>query len=93
MTIHGLDTIALIFLAIALAIAITYILFYGWKFQFTKQQFGYLVLLMLIFGMFIEAWLRKTGDELLLIIVLVILMLLTSIRSMLGRAKWRRRGA
>ena len=93
MTIIGLDTLGLLLLIVALAIMLTYMLWYGWNFEFTKRQFGFLVLVLILFGMFVEAWIRETGDELLVGIALFVVAILLIIRRLLGRRKrWTQPG-
>lgn len=90
MTIVGLDTLGLLLLMVAIAIMLTYILWYGWLFQFTKRQFGFLVLVLIMFGMFAEAWLRETGDELLIGLGLFVIALVLLLRGVFSRRKRKR---
>lgn len=92
MNVLGLDTLGIILLVIALAIMLTYILWVGWKFQFEKRQFGFLLLFTILFGMFVEAWLRETGDELLIGLALFGLLFIVFILGVLKRRR-RSRGA
>lgn len=79
----------MILLIVAIAIMLTYILAIGWNFEFTKRQFGFLILILILGGMFIEAWLRETGDELLILLALVLVNLVVLIPRMLRRRKSR----
>jgi hypothetical protein len=90
MNIIGLDTLGLILLVLALAIMVTYILWYGWNFEFEKRQFAVLIFTLILFGMFVEAWLRGTGDEILIGFGLFVLALLVIIRG-IGRRRRRRK--
>lgn len=90
MNIIGLDTLGLILLVLALAIMVTYILYYGWNFEFEKRQFGVLIFTLILFGMFIEAWLRGTGDEVLIGLGLFVLALLVIIWGIHRRRRRRR---
>lgn len=65
MEVIGLDSLGMIILLVALAVLIGYILVLGWNFEFAKGQFIFVVFFLLLLGMFIEAWFRETGDELL----------------------------
>ena len=89
MNIIGLDTLGLILLVLALAIIATYILWYGWNFEFEKRQFAVLIFALILFGMFLEAWLRGTGDEVLISLGLFTLAVLVIIWG-IGRRKRRR---
>jgi len=73
MEIIGLDTIGIIFVMVAVATAIGFILTFGITIQFTKRQMIFISLFLLIAGMWTEAWLRETDDEFLLGAVMVIL--------------------
>lgn len=92
MKVLGLDTIGIILLVIALAIMLTYILWIGWKFQFDKRQFGFLLLFTILFGMFLEAWLRETGDELLIGLALFGLVFMVFALGILKRRRRSRGG-
>ena len=91
----GLDTVGLIILVIAVAVMLTYILWVGWKFQFTKRQFGFLFLFMILFGMFVEAWLRETGDELLIglalfgLLFIIVILRTVRRRQIRGARAWQ----
>jgi hypothetical protein len=88
MIIAGLDTVAMIFLMLAVAMALGYILTKGINVEFTKSQFFYVVFALILFGMFLMAWLRETGDELLILITLVVVSILLTIkRRIFGRKK------
>lgn len=65
MEVIGLDTVGMVILLAAVAVGIGYILVIGWNFEFTKGQFIYVTFFLLLLGMFLEAWFRETGDELL----------------------------
>jgi len=90
MNIIGLDTLGLILLVLALTIMVTYILWYGWNFEFEKRQFGVLIFTLILFGMFVEAWLRGTGDEILIGVGLFALALLVIIWGIHRRRRRRR---
>jgi len=90
MNIIGLDTVGLILLVLALAIMVTYILWYGWNFEFEKRQFAVLIFTLILFGMFVEAWLRETGDEILIGLGLFVLALLVIVWGIHRRRRRRR---
>ena len=92
MNIIGLDTVGLIVLIIALAIMLTYILWIGWEFRFEKMEFGFLLLFTILFGMFVEAWLRETGDEILIGLALFGLVFVVVLR-VLSKRRRHSRGA
>jgi hypothetical protein len=85
LNIVGLDTVGLIIMVVAIAVMMTYILWIGWKFQFTKRQFGFLFVFMILFGMFVMAWLRETGDEILLAFTLFGLVFVIFLTKVLRR--------
>lgn len=88
MIVAGLDTIGMIFLMVAVALAVGYILLHGINVEFTKSQFFYVVFALILFGMFLMAWLRETGDELLILITLVVVSILLAIkRYIFGRRR------
>lgn len=91
MIIAGLDTFGLIILVIAVAIFVSYILVSGINIEFTKSSFSYIVLVLILLGMFIMAWLRETGDELLIVIALFIATFLLVLKKVLHGRRARRR--
>ncbi len=91
MIIGGLDTIGIIFLCVAIAIFLTWTLWNGWNMEFTKTQFAYLTLVLILFGMFIMSWLRETGDELLIMLGLFVVTFLVIVKWAFARRSRRRR--
>lgn len=88
MIVAGLDTVAMIFLIIAVSMAVGYILLHGINIEFTKSQFFYVVFALILFGMFLMAWLRETGDELLILLTLVVVSILLAVkRYIFGRRR------
>ena len=91
MTIIGLDTLAIILLMGALALMLTYVIFwYGWNFEFNKRQLGLLILVLFVSGMFVMAWLRKTGDEILIGLALFGLVLIITLKNTFARRRRKR---
>lgn len=90
MIIAGLDTFGMIVLMIAVALFVSWILVNGINIEFTKGNFAYVVLFLILLGMFIMAWLRETGDELLIIIALFVLMFMLILKRILHGRRARR---
>ena len=89
MNVQGLDTLGILVIVVAIAIMLTYILAIGWNFEFSKRQFTFLLLFTSLFGMFFEAWLRETGDELLIALAIFVLIMIIFISRILRRRHQR----
>lgn len=91
----GLDTIGIVVLVGAVAVLLGYILVLGWNFEFTKGQFVYVTFFLLLLGMFVEAWFRETGDELLIGLAMGGMMLYLVLRwfAERRRRKWLKSSA
>jgi hypothetical protein len=74
---------------VGISVLLTYTLWFGWNFEFNKRQFGYVICFLLVLGMFIEAWMRETGDELLLAIALVVMIVLIILLGIQRRRRWK----
>jgi len=89
MTVIGLDALGMLFFIIALGVIIAYILVLGWNFEFTKGQFLFVTLVIMLLGMFFEAWFRETGDEVLIGFALFGLVLYLVLKWLLARRRRR----
>ena len=90
MTIIGLDSLGMLFFIIALGVIISYILVMGWNFEFTQRQFVFVILVVMLLGMFFEAWFRETGDEVLIGFALFGLFAYLVLKWVLARRRRRR---
>ena len=85
----------MVILLAVLAVLIGYILVLGWNFEFAKGQFIFVVFFLLLIGMFVEAWFRETGDELLIGLAMIGMIVYLVIKWLFERRrrKWLKAGA
>lgn len=91
----GLDSLGMVILIAAVAVFLAYTLYLGWNFEFTKNQFVFVVFFLLLVGMFVEAWFRETGDELLIGLAMLAMIIFLVIKWLLERRRriWLKAGA